>query len=202
MKRALQVGAAPIPLRRAVIGAVNAALVATAIASPAAASTAASAGAVTAAAAAPPTGTLSISNRKTSLTLEVGDVGSSGKGKVFSRFARGGNDVEQQWNFINGGKLVSRKLVRGQTMCLEADRASQLFVARCVGGKQSQKWAFKLAVDAPAPFKDAFTIQNFATKKCLVSARPNTRGNAVVGVGNCQIGNPLHQWTPAQTFTP
>ncbi|MEV4165316.1 hypothetical protein [Nonomuraea dietziae] len=190
MKRALSVPAR----RRVAIGAVTAALATTAVASPAAASTGVSTDVVTSAAA-PPAGTLHISNRRTSLALEVGDVGASGRGKVFSTFPRGGNDVEQQWNFINGGKLVSRKLVRGQTVCLETDNAGRLFVARCVGGKQTQKWAFKLAVDAPGPFKDAFVIQNFATKKCLASAEPNGRRNAQVGVGSCRSGNALQQWT-------
>ncbi|MGN9841534.1 hypothetical protein ACTMTI_25745 [Nonomuraea sp. H19] len=192
MKHALSFGAARTLRRGAALGAMSAALVAAAAAAPMAAS--ADAASV---AAAPPAGTLNISNRKTNLTLEVGDVGASGKGQVFSRFARGGNDVEQQWNFINGGKLVSRKLVRGQTVCLEADSAGRLFVARCVGGKQTQKWAFKLANDAPAPFKDAFRMQNFATKKCLTSAQPNVRGNAEVGVGSCKGGSLLQQWFAA-----
>ncbi|MEU4330948.1 hypothetical protein [Nonomuraea dietziae] len=51
------------------------------------------------------------------------------------------------------------------------------------------------AVDAPGPFKDAFVIQNFATKKCLASAEPNRRRNAQVGVGSCRSGNALQQWT-------
>lgn len=188
MKRGLPVGAR----RPLAIGAVTATLATIAVASPVAAST----GADTSAAA-PPAGTLNIGNRRTGLELEVGDVGASGRGKVFSRFPRGGNDVEQQWNFINGGKLVSRKLVRGQTVCLETDNADRLFVARCVGGKQTQKWAFKLAVNAPAPFKDAFVIQNFATKKCVASAEPNGQRNAAVGVGGCRSGNALQQWVPS-----
>lgn len=198
MKLDLSNGATRRPRRRMAIAAVIAALAATAVAAPAAASSDASVGAATGtSAAAPPAGTLNISNRRTNLQLEVGDVGASGKGRVFSRFARGGNDVEQQWNFINGGKLVSRKLVRGRTVCLETDNAGRLFVARCVGGKQTQKWAFKLALDAPGAFKDAFVIQNFATKKCLTSAVANARRNAAVGVGSCRSGNLLQQWFAA-----
>ncbi|MFI6744440.1 ricin-type beta-trefoil lectin domain protein [Nonomuraea sp. NPDC050451] len=180
------------------ISAVIAALAATAVAAPAAASANAPAGAAAGtSAAAPPASTLNLSNRRTNLQLEVGDVGASGKGRVFSRFARGGGDTEQQWNFINGGKLVSRKLVRGQTVCLETDSGNRLFVARCVGGKQTQKWAFKLALNAPGAFKDAFVIQNFATKKCVTSAEANARRNAAVGVGSCKSGNPLQQWFAA-----
>ncbi|WP_162795061.1 ricin-type beta-trefoil lectin domain protein [Nonomuraea lactucae] len=198
MKQALPDGTRP-PLPRAMIGVVSVALATTAMASPAAASAQISTSAVTSAtaAAAPPPGTLSIRNRRTALTLEVGDVGGSGKGKVFSRPARGDNDVEQEWNFINRGNLVSRKLVRGQTVCMDTDNADRLFVARCVPGKLTQKWAFKLAVNAPGAFDDIFTIQNFATKKCVTSAQVNARGNAEVGAASCRTGNLFQQWTAA-----
>ncbi|WP_433256863.1 ricin-type beta-trefoil lectin domain protein [Streptosporangium sp. CA-135522] len=152
----------------AVMGAVTAALAAIAMAVPADA-------AVTASAAAP-VGTIRITNANQSLTAGV--VNAGGRGNVFTTVG-GNQQVVQQWNHIDGGKLVSRGRSQGTTRCLESGGGGSVFIAPCAAGRNSQKWAFK-------PAGKRFRIQNFQTKKCLKIGATTPQLTAAVSAVECK----------------
>lgn len=157
-------------------------------------------GAHATAAANAPTGTITLANRRVG-TLTAGDVGASGKGKVHTGPNKGSNLRIQDWNHINGGKLVSRQTVNGRVLCLEASE-DKAFIATCEGRKLSQKWAFKIAVDAPGTDGDFYRIQNFQTKECLTPIPPSNGGQLRVAVKDCKAEDQFQQWHPQPNPNP
>lgn len=84
-----------------------------------------------------PAGTITISNRRLGY-LTAGDVGPSGKGKLFTSDPEGSNLREHDRNFVNGGKFISRVEAGDQVMRLDTE-GDKPFLAACAD-EQSQKW--------------------------------------------------------------
>lgn len=145
----------------------------TAVSAPAHAATAGTAAATTAAA--PPRGTIRITNANQSLTAGV--IGANGRGTVFTSVS-GNQQRVQQWNVING-TLLNRGRSARTSRCLEAGSGGSVFLAPCVTGRNSQKWAFK---------EDGkqFRIQNFQTKKCLRIGAETPQQTAPVTAVECK----------------
>ncbi|MGI5285319.1 RICIN domain-containing protein [Nonomuraea polychroma] len=127
--------------------------------------------------AAAPSGTIRITNTNQGLTGGV--INSNGNGKVFTSII-GNQFAAQQW-VLSDDRLINKK----QNRCLEAGSGGSVFIAVCAG-KQSQKWAFKLAVKGKVPTGDQFRIQNFQTKTCLKIGAINPRQNARVAAVECK----------------
>ncbi|MGJ6969241.1 ricin-type beta-trefoil lectin domain protein [Streptosporangium sp. G11] len=123
-----------------------------------------------------PVGTIRITNANQSLTAGV--VNSNNRGNVFTTIG-GNQQTVQQWNHINGGKLVSRGRSQGTTRCLETSSGGSVFIAPCVAGKSSQRWSFKEA-------GKQFRIQNFQTKKCLKIGSITPQQTAPVSSVECK----------------
>ncbi|MGW5848725.1 ricin-type beta-trefoil lectin domain protein [Streptomyces sp. NPDC055254] len=137
--------------------------------------------------------TRSYTNAQSGLSLTAGGVGPSGKGEVFARIP-GVNENVQSWNFLRD-KIISRGASSGDNLrCLESDNSGNVFIATCVTGKDAQKWAHKLAVKAPGPFRDQVRIQNFKTKKCLTIGSATGRGTAEVAAKDCKEEATSQRW--------
>ncbi|WP_171074464.1 RICIN domain-containing protein [Nonomuraea basaltis] len=92
-----------------------------------------------------------------------------------------GNQIETQQWVLSDGRLINKTRSR----CLEAGSGGSIFIAVCAG-KESQKWAFKLAVKGKVPTGDQFRIQNFQTKGCLKIGAVNSQRNARVAAVECK----------------
>ncbi|WP_328738699.1 RICIN domain-containing protein [Streptomyces erythrochromogenes] len=143
--------------------------------------------------------TRSYANPKSNLSLTAGGVGPSGKGEVFARIG-GVHENVQSWNFLRD-KIISRGASSGDNLrCLESDSGGNVFIAKCVTGKDSQKWAHKLAQKAPGAFRDQVRIQNFQSKKCLTIGSATGRGTAEVAAKDCKDEATSQRWVVA-SFT-